>query len=207
MMISSVAAFVGCGGEEGKVTVPPGMEKYTFAAACTDLTDLEGTGWSGGNSGIATIGQDIDGVRESISGYYVGYLYSNGATITFEINSDKAVSDATITLSITGEGTNELTLTSESYTVSVNDTVLDYNDITLYDLDAAITSQNKFVQYELATNVALKEGKNIITLTTSNDDSMGGTTEATAPLVDCIQITTSAVLSWNPVETNLDQFA
>ena len=46
------------------------------------------------------------------------------------------------------------------------------------------------------------EGLNTITLTTANNNGMGGTMSGTAPIVDCIKITTSADLSWTPVTDN-----
>jgi len=46
------------------------------------------------------------------------------------------------------------------------------------------------------------EGQNVITLITDNALSMGGTMGATAPMVDCIKLTTYAILTWDPVLGN-----
>lgn len=53
-LTGTVAALAGCGGDDD----PPGSETYTFAAALTDLDDVEGEGWSGGESGIGMIVKD-----------------------------------------------------------------------------------------------------------------------------------------------------
>ena len=46
---------------------------------------------------------------------------------------------------------------------------------------------------------------NIIEMVVDNDKSLGGTTLATAPLVDCMKITTTATLKWTPLTSNLPE--
>ena len=36
----------------------------------------------------------------------------------------------------------------------------------------------------------------------ANDHGMGGTMQATAPVLDCIKVKTSADLTWNPIVSN-----
>ena len=201
-VISVAIAFTACGDSN-----PPGTETYTFAAALTDLDDVEGEGFSGGEGGISMIAKDYDGEWETISGYYVSYLYVENTALTFEITSDRAVDDAKIVLSLSAEGKPEITIDPEIYTVSVNGTALDYAPITFYDIPNVVGEVYAFKQYTVGENISLQEGKNIIKLISSNNISMGGTTKATAPMVDCVQITTSAKLTWSPRTDNLDQFA
>lgn len=196
--------FVGCGGDK----VDDGKKEFKFAAAFTNLDDVEGEGFSGGPSGVGMIVQDIDGEWNTESGYYVGYLFVENTTLTFEIESNKAVDDAKIVLRLSaiGDGGGAITLTSSKYTVSVNGEALQYEDISFYDR-TDIDGVYAFEDYLAGENVSLKEGKNVIKLISSNNESLGGTTKATAPLVDCVKITTSAELTWTPKESNLDHFA
>ena len=209
-LTGTVAALAGCGGDDD----PPGSETYTFAAALTDLDDVEGEGWSGGESGIGMIvkdWEDDDIDWKTISGYYVTYLYVEDTALTFEITSDRDVEDAKLILSLSTEGAEystdgSLTLSPDIYTVELNGTAVQYEPIVLYDIPASPGELYEFEQYTVATNLALKQGTNVVRLISSNDISMGGTTRATAPMVDCIQITTSAKLTWSPRTDNLDQF-
>ena len=57
----------------------------------------------------------------------------------------------------------------------------------------------------MATKVNLNEGENTIELVTNNSEHMSGATmEATAPMVDCMMLYTSAELTWEPVESNIN---
>lgn len=196
-------ALTGCGEE----TDPPGTETYTFGAELTDLDDVDGEGFSGGSSGIGMIAPDPDGKWQTATGYYVSYLYVENTALTFEITADKAVDDAKLVLRLSAEGLPEMTLTKDIYTVSVNGTALEYKDITFYNIPNAVGTPYPFKDYEVGANLHLNEGKNTIKLISSNNISIGGTTQATAPMVDCIKITTSAALTWTPRTDNLDQFA
>lgn len=50
----------------------------------------------------------------------------------------------------------------------------------------------------IAENVTLKEGRNNINCIVANSDPIPNTTiTANGPLVDCLKITTSAVLDWS----------
>ncbi len=212
-LIFSLGAAVGltaCGEEE----LPAGTNTYTFAAALTDLDDVEGEGWSGGESGVGMIvkdWEDDDKDWKTISGYYVTYLYVEDTALTFEITSDREVDDAKLTVSLSTEGSENatdgtLTLSPDLYTVELNGEALSYKPITFYDIPASAGEVYPFEQYEIGKNLRLKEGKNVVRLISSNHISMGGTTRATAPMVDCIQITTQATLRWEPRNDNLDQF-
>lgn len=203
MAISSVC-LAACGEEK----LPEGFTEYVFEAELTNLDDVEGEGFSGGPSGIGMICPDNDGDWEASGEYYVGYLYVENTALTFEITSDKAVSNAKLVLrlSAVGDGQGAITLTDTKYTVSVNGTALEYEDISFYDRTDAY-GVYAFEDYIISENVSLNEGKNVIKLISSNNESLGGTTKATAPLVDCIKITTDAKLTWEPKNSNLDQYA
>ena len=140
--------------------------------------------------------EDDDKDWKTISGYYVTYLYVEDTALTFEITSDREVDDAKLTVSLSTEGSENAT----------DGEALSYKPITFYDIPASAGEVYPFEQYEIGKNLRLKEGKNVVRLISSNHISMGGTTRATAPMVDCIQITTQATLRWEPRNDNLDQF-
>ncbi len=182
-----------------------GAESGIFEAEYAQLSPV-GNGWSGG---ACEAGPDIDGEWNASNGYFVTGLYANGATLTFTITADKAVDDAKIVLRLAAEdpagllnvnGTKTYSITDETYQVKVNGVALDYDTITFRNVQAV----NKFVDYNISSNVSLKEGENVIELVTNNSVSLGGTTTGTAPMVDCLKIVTTASLSWEPKTDNIE---
>ena len=103
------------------------------------------------------------------------------------------MSGATLTVRFAAEYAS-MTLPPDKYEISVNGTPLDYDDIVLTLPEGA--NQSNFEDFTI-TGVSLKEGANLIQLKTTNNDALGGTLTATAPIVDCIKLTTSAVVIWD----------
>lgn len=196
-------SFAACG--EGGSN-PPGSETYTFEAEYAVLP-TDGAGWSGGMGGVSP---DLDGDFNASNGYFVVGMYKKGSSLTFKVDADKAVEDAKLVARFSNEdpagllnidGKKSYTLTSEDYLIKVNGTAIDYNDITFNN----IKTTNKFMDYTIAKGLSLKQGENTIELICNNDQSMGGTTLGTAPIVDCIKITTTASLTWEPNESQLPE--
>jgi len=186
-------------GETTTTTVPLEYNTYVFEAEYTYLDELIGYGYSGGTIGTGLI--VIDTVSAGASnGYYVSYLYGYGLTLTFEIYSDRAVSDAVLTLRLSAE-VMDILITAETYEVVVNDVGIWYQDIGFNNVPTMpeILPFNDFI----IGNITLVEGLNVIELITSNTDAMQGTMYATAPIVDCIKIYTYAELTWNPYTDNI----
>ena len=176
---------------QGKWTkTKTGTSTYVFEAEETDLTGKVGPGISG------TAQEEGMIVRSdsASNGKAISYLYKKGLSLEFYIASDEAVSNATITISIASDIEN-LSFTSNEYLVSVNDKNMSYNAVS-YGSDIKVFSDKIIIK-----NVSLKKGANVIKLITNNTRNPlgegGGTYEATAPMVDCIKITTSAVLMWD----------
>lgn len=179
---------------------------YVFEAEYTDLEGRQGNGYSGNTSGTGLIGKD-PGDAGASNGYYVSCLYYDGAYLTFDIQSDREVSDVTIVLSLSAEF-DDVILTGDMYFVDVNGE--------LYNVEASLTGaysvtqdgehkKRPFTQHTVATKVHLNEGENTIELVTNNSEHMSGATmEATAPMVDCMMLYTSAELTWEPVESNIN---
>ena len=167
-----------------------GTSTYVFEAEETDLTGKVGPGISGTAQEEGMIVRSAS----ASNGKAVSYLYKKGLSLEFYIASDEAVSDATITLSIASDVEN-ISFTSTEYLVTVNDKNMSYNAVS-YGSDIKVFSDKIVIN-----NVSLKKGANVIVLMTNNTKNPlgegGGTYEATAPMVDCIKITTSAVLTWD----------
>lgn len=180
-----------------------GQSEYIFEAEYIDgIEDMRGMGYSGGATGTAMILNDRKIPMGASNGFYVSYLYQNGLTLEYVINSDKAVTDAKLVLRLSAEMM-DITINGESYSVIVNGTAVQYDDISFRGVPP-MTAEAKypFKDYTITTSLSLKEGENIIQLKTTNESAMGGTMSATAPLVDCMKIYTTATLTWTPNEDN-----
>lgn len=203
----------GDGGDNGgddDVVVPPGSQLYTFEAEYVDCSEIGDTmGFSGGGSGTDIVAADLNNAlgsnTENNQGFYITCLYVPDLTVEFVINSDKAVSDATLVARLSAEGGADFSISTNNYTVTVNGEAIQYSPIQFRGVPA-LGSALPFQNYTLIRNLSLQEGENVIRFITSNSDSLGGTTLARAPMIDNIQITTSATLTWEPVTSNLDNF-
>ena len=184
-----------------------GVKNYVFEAELTDLTDFEGSGFSNEAKGRQAI-QDSKGEDVKASnGYWVGYLYKTGCSLTFVINSDKDVNDVTLKIRLSGEIVNQVRVKNTEFKIALNGKQLKYNDIVLNGIPTGVGAPPAaFNDFELGANLSLKAGENTVTVTVENNVPLagsdgiqaGGKIQATAPLVDCIKITTAANLSWNP---------
>lgn len=185
-------------------------ENNIFEAEYTYFNPTESfPGYSGSVTGASAIVADIANEYDSHNGYHVSYLFKRGATLTFVINSDKAVDDVKFYAKFGAEMTLGVTLTpngERGYRIVVNGQDIDYGSITLPDIPVdpnAAMPKTKLVEYFIGT-VSLKEGENVIQLITNNDTSPGGTMTATAPTVDYIRLETNgATLKWSPELDNL----
>lgn len=167
-----------------------GSSVYTFEAEQTSLKGKTGPGFSGS----ATEEGMIISNNTASDGKAVSFLYKNGLTLDFHIASDVAVSDAKITISVAAEMDN-INFSSTEFQVIVNGTALSYSDVSLPNNE---TFSDKIV----IAGVNLKAGENSIILKVNNAKRPMGdasTYAATAPMVDCIKIETSAVLIWDAV--------
>ena len=167
------------------------LNVYTFEAEYTDLSGLEGMGYSGNASGTKMI-EDGES-RNASNGKYVGWLYNEGLTLTFNVTSDAAVDDAKLALRLSAEYY-DITLTDSNYTVAVNGNKVAYSDISFTGTD---TAELPFADYVLDSEVSLNEGSNVITLTVTNNEKKTGTLYATAPMVDCLYIYSDSDVEWD----------
>ena len=174
-------------------------QTYVFEAEDTDLTGKVGVGSSGASTETAMIQFDAADAYGASNSRWVGYLYKPNLSLDFYIASDVDVSDASIALRVGNELPGEFTYAPDSYTVLINGVPLDFTPFSL----AASTGdfgvrEITFETVLLAENVALKAGENVIQIYPSNNTTISGTTyQAVSPLVDSLEITTSAVLIWD----------
>lgn len=186
-------------------TLPAGIREYVFEAEDTNLAGKKGPGMSGTTTATAMIQTD-DGTLGASNERFIGYQYANGCSIEFGFISDVAVDDAKIVLRFSAELRDYL-MTPASYKIMLNGTSLNYPQIAFTGVpasslgDAGKISALAFADYVIAENVSLRVGFNSVILQTSNNHPLEGTTiEADAPLIDCLKITTSAILEWSAAD-------
>src|SRR5690606_28957956 len=134
--------------------------------------------------------------------FFLSYLYSYGLFIDFVITSDRAT-QATLILRFSAEQRDPFVITDDEYLITLNGTKINYGSITMNGAFAALQQQKLPFEDVMSISVDLVQGTNTIRLLTNNQVSMGGTMDATAPLIDCIKLDTTAYLTWNPVLENL----
>lgn len=169
-----------------------GVNTYVFEAEDTNLTGKIGPSYSGSAQEESMIIYN-DAINAS-GNRLVGYLYASGITLEFYIASDVDVDDATIALSITGEYVT-MSYDSNDFQVLVNDEAKSFARVTIEATQEAVAQCEDRIVIQ---NVSLKQGANLIQLKTNNNNAVEGTTfKANAPMVDCLKVTTSAVLIWD----------
>lgn len=173
-------------------------QAYVLEAEYVDLSGFHGQGFSGGCDGAQAIAQDKSDLGAS-NGVFLTYMYNQGLSITFTFTSDAAVSDATVILRLSAE-IMDISFTSSDFTVALNGTALGYSTISL-------TENQPFADYVVGTDCTLNAGTNTITLTTTNSTAMAGTMYATAPIIDCVKLVTSAGIEMEEHRENMDKFS
>ncbi len=177
-----------------------GRNLYVFEAEDTNLNGKSGPGLSGtaGGPGMVQVSSELGASNDR----FVGYQYETGCSLEFQFNSDMEVHDATITIRLSAE-LRDFDIDPESYKMSLNGEDLDYGTISFVNVpkgnsdDVGVILALPFQDYVIITGATLKEGMNVFSVTTTNDDAMSGTTMLSkAPMIDCIKIETEAVLDW-----------
>lgn len=179
--------------EESAGTEGTGTE-YIFEAEYTVLEGLEGLGVSGSPTGVGLAKEKAS----ASNGFYVGEL-GTSSPITFVIKSD---TDATATLKGVF-GSNVLGNCSwnpESFIVTVNGEAVQYEEFTT-DNGTDANDQENFKTKNLG-EIQLKAGDNEIVFVAG--DNTYRSNLPSAPSIDCLKITTDAVLSMEEVVENIE---
>gem|GEM_PF-275824 len=185
---------------------------YIFEAEYVNLAGKNGAGWSGGAAGTAMITKDtitenpeLGTNANASNGFFLSYLYSYGLFIDFVITSDRAT-QATLILRFSAEQKDPFVITDDEYLITLNGSKINYGSITMIGAYAALQQQKLPFSDVMSITVNLVQGTNTFRFLTNNQNTMGGTMDATAPLIDCIKLDTIAYLTWNPVLENLSSF-
>lgn len=114
--------------------------------------------------------------------------------LEFYVAADTDADDVELIVSICGEYTT-MTYDGNDYQVIVNGEPKNYARVTIEADSQGITACGDLIKI---SGVSLKQGANLIQLMTNNTNSVAGTTfKAYAPIVDCVKLTTSAVVIWD----------
>ena len=180
-------------GEESADAEAAGTE-YIFEAEYTVLEGLEGLGVSGSPTGVGLAKEKAS----ASNGFYVGEL-GTSSPITFVITSD---TDATATLKgVFGSNTlGNCTWNPESFIVTVNGEAIQYEDFKT-DNGTDANDQENFKTKNLG-EIELKAGDNEIIFVAGDNTYRGNL--PSAPSIDCLKITTEAVLSMEEVVENIE---
>lgn len=172
-------------------------KEYVFEAEYTNLSGKRGTGYSDGAAEtdmIMSKTTDAKGSSAASNGYFVGYLHCE-ISIEFEFTSDKAA-DAKIVMRLSSE-MRDITLSPEKVGVLVNGEAINYGSLSL----KGNAHPQEFYDKTFALKAQLKEGKNVISLVVYDNDYLNG--ETGGPCIDCLKVTTTAVLTWEPILANI----
>ena len=174
---------------------------FIFEAENVDLIYLSGHGWSNEVLGVGLLIRDDYGANAS-NGYSLGYLYERDNAVEFYINSSAAVEDVTLILRCTMEhkvSSAEITWDQMEITVNGGDPI-QYRTLKFNGIPGLLTVKGEMLPFANKTigKIDLVEGENLITITITNDITMEGTMQATAPIIDCIILRTDAdvELTW-----------
>ena len=200
------------------------LVRQTFEAEATNLEGKIGMGTSTNSfeeSMLFDYGWVRDGTPETVSnGWFIRELYYNGATLDFEIESDKDVDDAVMYLRVSSEHDRFVShpvvnnveynyLSKDEFKIVVNGeydndgrpvTWLDYPGLympmaNLVAVEDLSDDKTPFEDCFISSQISLSKGTNFITLMVDNYNSHGGTFQAEAPMVDCMYLYSDATLS------------
>lgn len=193
--------------------------KYVFEAEKTQLTELDydceenwvydtvtegglkvGVALSGSANGVALIGAS----EKASGGQYIAGLDYKGAYLDFEFTSDKAETGVALSMRLSARFRTlymSANTNSSKVQILVNGVAVNYNDITIERPDNAQDMgggdcENYFENFFI-NNIDLVEGDNLIRIYVYNDSSRtDGTVRAYAPVVDCITLSSTSVLTF-----------
>ena len=223
------------------------LDKNRFEAEAVDLTGMHGQGTSTQSNEEGMIydftfvgavdtkyGTDDErrfaaGKANVSNGYFVREMYYSGCFLRFEIESDKAVTDAILSLRVSSEsyeffttktynGVKNNFLSDEEYKIFINPE-WDYENNKPYDMDSYIHHDGLYMPYAnlakredlenektpfedriISSRISLDEGMNYLILYVDNKNDHGGTFWSEAPTLDAIDVYTDATLSTTDYE-------
>ena len=180
--------------EETAETVETVGTQYVFEAEYTSLEGLDGLGVSGSPTGFGLAKENA----KASNGFYVGELGVK-SPITFVITSDTTAA-ATLKAILGSNTLGNCTWNPTSLIVTVNGEAIDYPEFTT-DNGTDASNQENFKKKNLG-EIQLTAGENVIVFTAGDNTYRGNMPSATS--IDCLEITTEAVLSMEEIESNIE---
>ncbi len=179
---------------------------YVFEAEDVDLDGLNGFGFSGNALDTNMIHDDSLNVGAS-NGYYLWCLNNSGLTIEFKFTSDREAKNVDFTIALSAE-IKDIVLVSDGdpqtegvFIMNVNGTEIDYGQIEINNVPSQSDGKHRpFTDFTY--KIDIQKGQNSIKLIMANQLNQGGTMNATAPMIDCIKLLTSANLVFVPKANN-----
>ena len=167
---------------------------------------MEGATYSGGTSSYGLIGKDRDKDMNASNGWYVHFMYVEGYALEFNIVSDRDVDDVKFVARFSAEY-KDITFDDVMFPIRIDGVDLEYGTISINGVPRQGGGNKAFADFVLGENISFHKGVNKIELCVENNELMYGTALSTAPMTDCLKLTTTATLTW-PEECpeNLDQF-
>lgn len=178
------------------------IKAYTFEAEyCPCITDgqgMTGSTYSGGTAGQGLIQEDIDRDANASNHFWVHFLYNRGDNLIFDIQSDKAIDNATIYMRLSAEYHGPMEISPDMYPIKLNGVSISYENVLFPVVPIQGSGWLPFQDFLLGINLSLVKGNNKIEMITDNDQWLYGTAMSTAPMVDCLKfyVPDSTNLSW-----------
>lgn len=176
-----------------------GMQTYVMEAEYTNLDNVAGAGISSDQHGVEMIYGDGTQAQKDLgwsNGYFVGYTYATGVTLTFDFNAETAET-ATIILRL-GSELGTLSLDPTVFEVRLNDAAIPYSTLSV---TGSSIEEMRFEDKTVTTTATLKAGANKIEIVILKNTLMNGT-KTGGPCVDCIKVETKAKLTWTDKTDN-----
>lgn len=181
---------------------------YILEAEQTNLESKYGSGYSGSTTGTGMVISDDTDNKTASNGYYVGWLYYNGAYLSFEFEAEEDIDDLDIAFALSAQY-NSIEVTGDEIYVGINydDESGEYEQtfdcpLTIESNSELSSSVKDFQDYLVVEGVSVKKGLNTVEIVINNDiKGVGGTMKAAAPLVDCLKLSTTGTITpitYNP---------
>ena len=168
-----------------------------FEMEYVDLTGIVGAGFSGSAREEEMILPDTAQLGAS-NGYYLTFTYSP-MLLVYRINSDKAVTNASLWIGLSSEIGN-ITLDKTTFDIQVNKVSV----ISSFEVEGGDSIFIPFQRFLVSSGVSLIAGENIIEIEILPNNLLAGRGTG-APAIDYIELTNlgSSVLSWIPMKWNI----
>lgn len=204
LLLGSALMLGACGGNGGGNGGGGGGSSNTFImeAEYVDFTGIVGGGNSCEKRECGMIygeGTDEEKALGWSNGYFVAYTHKTGVRLTFNFTSDKEVNNATLVIRMASE-MGATTFSPDEFEVNLNGEAIDYTG--QYLQNYGTLEEMRFADKTISSRCHIEEGANVLYLEILENNLTGAGT--IGPIIDCVKITSTAQLSWEPLLDNPD---